>query len=348
MTVDTHTPSAVADRVRDLCRQFKLPTLAAETVGRFSEAGHADALVTLVEVMEQEAEDRRVRRVDRLRRVSKLPAGKTWDTFEHDRTPVQLRQQLGRLGEGDFVDRGVNVLAFGMPRNRQDPRDVCHRTQTGGVRPISAVYPRIPTGAEPAPAQAGDMLAAKRDLELPRMLRKLDNFDLLVIDATSVPCRREPRSPRCCSSLIAERYERRSPGVTSNLVFSEWEKVFANPNGDRGGHRQDRSPLCHPGVRCAKLQDQCSAESSDRYGVRPARMIVARPAGMVDVEHHPLRIIRRVADDVLDRMSDDFERMYWKIRWASVPPECLPKALLQISIRSDQYGGVCAVLSPGR
>ena len=30
-------------------------------------------------------------------------------------------------------------------------------------------------------------------------------------------------------TLIAERYERRSLGITSNLVFSEWEKIFANP-----------------------------------------------------------------------------------------------------------------------
>ena len=100
MIVDTHAPSAVAERVRELCRQFMLPTLATATVGRFSEAGHADALVTLVEVLEQEAEDRRIRRVNRLRRASKLPAGKTWETFEHDRTPVQLRQQLRRLAEG--------------------------------------------------------------------------------------------------------------------------------------------------------------------------------------------------------------------------------------------------------
>ena len=70
MIADTGAPSAVAERVRELCRQFKLPTLAAETVGRFNEAGHADALVTLLEVMEQEAEDRRIRRVDRLRRTS--------------------------------------------------------------------------------------------------------------------------------------------------------------------------------------------------------------------------------------------------------------------------------------
>ena len=84
MTTDTYAPSAVGERIRDLCRQFRLPTLAAETVGRFSDAGHADALPTLMEVLEQEAEDRRIRRVDRLRRASKLPAGKTWDTFEHE------------------------------------------------------------------------------------------------------------------------------------------------------------------------------------------------------------------------------------------------------------------------
>ena len=115
MTTDTYAPSAVGERIRDLCRQFRLPTLAAETVDRFSDAGHADALPTLMEVLEQEAEDRRIRRVDRLRRASKLPAGKTWDTFEHERAPVKLRQQLVRLAEGDFVDRDVNVLAFGLP-----------------------------------------------------------------------------------------------------------------------------------------------------------------------------------------------------------------------------------------
>ena len=60
MTTGTYAPSAVGERIRELCRQFRLPTLAAETVGRFSEAGHADALPTLVEVLEQEAEDRRI------------------------------------------------------------------------------------------------------------------------------------------------------------------------------------------------------------------------------------------------------------------------------------------------
>ena len=47
---------------------------------------------------------------------------------------------------------------------------------------------------------------------------------------------------------------------------------------------------------------------------------------------HPLRTIKRVADDVLNRMSADFDRMYSKIGRASVPPERLLKALLLISL----------------
>ena len=220
MTTETYAPSAVGERIGELCRQFKLPTLAAETVDRFSEAGHADALPTLVEVLEQEAEDRRIRRVDRLRRASKLPAGKTWDTFEHGRAPVKLRQQLASLAEGDFVDRDVNVLAFGLPG-------------TGKTHAMCAIGHRLVQAGRsvlfiPAYRLVQDMLAAKRDLDLPRMLRKLDNFDLLVIDDLGYLPQGTEES-EVLFTLIAERYERRSLGITSNLVFSEWEKVFSNP-----------------------------------------------------------------------------------------------------------------------
>ena len=50
--------------------------------------------------------------------------------------------------------------------------------------------------------------------------------------------------------------------------------------------------------------------------------------------NHPPRIIKRVADDVLDRMSGDFDKMCLKVGRASVPPERLLKALLLISLYS--------------
>ena len=107
--------NAIQVRIGELCHQFRLPTMGAQSVARFTTAGHGDALSTFLEVLEQEAEDRRQRRIGRLRATSRLPAGKTWETFEHDRVPLRLQQQLGELAGGNFVDQGVNVLAFGLP-----------------------------------------------------------------------------------------------------------------------------------------------------------------------------------------------------------------------------------------
>ena len=76
--------------------------------------------------------------------------------------------------------------------------------------------------------KTGELLAAKRDLDLPRRLRKLDNFDFLLFDDLGYLPQGAEES-EVLFTLIAERYERRSLGITSNLVFLEWERIFANP-----------------------------------------------------------------------------------------------------------------------
>ena len=58
---------------------------------------------------------------------------------------------------------------------------------TGKTHAVCAIGHRLVESGRsvlfvPAYRLVQDMLAAKRDLEMPRMLRKLDNFDLLVID----------------------------------------------------------------------------------------------------------------------------------------------------------------------
>ena len=110
MDTDTYT-----DRIRQFCTAFKLPTVGTEAVPRFQQAGHGEALETLLEVLELEAEDRQQRRTTRLRRASRLAPGKTWDTFQHQRLPARLQQQLGELAQGEFIEQGTNVLAFGLP-----------------------------------------------------------------------------------------------------------------------------------------------------------------------------------------------------------------------------------------
>ena len=92
----------------------------------------------------------------------------------------------------------------------------------GGSRPLRPLRSGLPSGAGTA------RRAAKRDLDLPRQLRKLDNFDFLLLDDLGYLPQGAEES-EVLFTLIAERYERRSLGITSNLVFSEWERIFANP-----------------------------------------------------------------------------------------------------------------------
>jgi len=212
--------TVIQERIGELCHQFRLPTMGAQSVSRFTAVGHGDALETLLEVLEQEAEDRRQRRIGRLRTASRLPAGKTWETFEHGRVPLTLRQQLDELANADFLDRGVNVLAFGLPG-------------TGKTHAMCAVgYRLVDSGRSvlfaPAYRLVQDLLAAKRDLALPRQLRRLDNYDFLLLDDPGYLPQGAGES-EVLFTLIAERHERRSIGITSNLVFSQWEHNFANP-----------------------------------------------------------------------------------------------------------------------
>lgn len=73
-----------------------------------------------------------------------------------------------------------------------------------------------------------DLLAAKRNLLLPRMLRSLDAFELLILDDIGY-VQQTPEEAEVLFTLMAERYERRSMLITSNLVFSEWDRIFKNP-----------------------------------------------------------------------------------------------------------------------
>ena len=86
------------------------------------------------------------------------------------------------------------------------------------------------------------------------MLRKLDNFDLLVIDDLGYLPQGADES-EVLFTLIAERYERRSLLKWHHLqpCVQRVGEGVCKPDGDRGGDRQDRPPLCDPGVRPAEL-----------------------------------------------------------------------------------------------
>jgi DNA replication protein DnaC len=216
----TEIPPSSSDRIAELLTLFKLPTMASQLVPRFLEAGHDEALATLVEVMEAEIGERSQRRCERLQRASKLPPGKTFATLKEQRLPRKVCQQLHELASGHFLDRAANILCFGLPGRG--------KTHAGAALGHALVQRGFPVLFTPTFRLVQELLAAKRDLALPRALQKLDVFDLLILDDIGY-VQQSAEEVEVLFTLMAERYERRSLLITSNLVFGEWDRIFKNP-----------------------------------------------------------------------------------------------------------------------
>ena len=247
------------ERIQALCSEFRLPTIGAEVVKCFQADQQGPALKTLLAVFELEASDRRQRRVDRLRRAAKLPPGKLWENLDRSRFPVKLQQQLEELVTGEFVDRATNVLAFGLPG-------------TGKTHAMAALANRLIEQRRsvlfvPTFKLVQDLLAAKRDLDLPRALRKLDRFEVLILDDLGYLKQRADEA-EVLFTLIAERYERRSIIVTSNMVFSQWEEIFQSPMAtaaaiDRIVHHSVITEFDVPSYRTAEAQEQAKGAAPE-------------------------------------------------------------------------------------
>lgn len=219
MSTILFTPE-MATRLRELLTRFKLPTVAAEVAQRLTQAGHEAAMPTLLEVLEAEFDERGQRRCERLLKASHLPPDKTFETLDEARLPRTVVARLHELTGGDFLDRAENILCFGLPG-----RGKTHAAAALGHALVQRGHSVL---FVPTFRLVQELLAAKRDLSLPRALQKLDAYDLLILDDIGY-VQQNADEVEVLFTLMAERYERRSLVITSNLVFGEWDRIFKNP-----------------------------------------------------------------------------------------------------------------------
>lgn len=202
-----------------LLRALKLPSFVAHHGDVAERAGHEGWSFEryLHELAEREVGERKRRRIERLQKASGLPSEKTLATLDQKRLPAPVRRRLPTLCEGGFVERAENVLAFGLPG-----RGKTHCLCAVGHELVQRGYRVLFT---PAYRLVQRLLASKRDLQLDKELRRLDGFDAILLDDIGY-IQQSRDEMEVLFTLLAERYERRSVMITSNLVFSEWDRIF--------------------------------------------------------------------------------------------------------------------------
>ena len=203
-------------------RELHLPTVRSsfEEAARRAEKETLSYERYLLELAQRECEVRRQNRVGRLLRQSRLPLEKDLANFDLQRLPAKVARQVKTLLDGTFLDRKENLLAFGKPGSGKTHL-LCAIGQEL-IRNDRKVY------FSSCALMVQELLIAKRDLKLSRVLKRLDGYDALILDDLGY-VQQSREEMEVLFTLLAERYERGSVMITSNLPFSKWEAIFKDP-----------------------------------------------------------------------------------------------------------------------
>jgi DNA replication protein DnaC len=215
-------PPSAQDRLTEQLRELRLPAFRDHYQSQADQAARENLSYPqyLAALTSRECEARTQGRIRRLASASRLPSGKTWDQFRWSRLPKNVQQQFQSLRDGAFLKRRENVLVFGKPGS-------------GKTHALCAVAEQLVLQGHAVLFTASsllvqDLLVAKRDLKLERFLKKLAGYEALVIDDLGY-VQQSREEMEVLFTLLAERYERGSVMLTSNLPFSQWTAIFKDP-----------------------------------------------------------------------------------------------------------------------
>ena len=210
------------EQIPDYLKQLHMPAVR-ECYQQIADSARSESLSYeqyLLELLKLECEARRQNRIARNLRASKLPPSKTFANFDKKRLPAKVAAHLTVLTDGSFLKRCENVLAFGNPGSGKTHLlcAIGHQLIEQGRRVLFICCSQL----------VQELLRAKRELELTGFLKKLSRYDALIIDDIGY-VQQDRSEMEVLFTLLADRYERGSVMITSNLPFSKWEQIFKDP-----------------------------------------------------------------------------------------------------------------------
>ena len=203
------------------CKALRMPTMAmqfstlAEQAVREKKThlGYLDALLTA------EIEEREKNTIERRIKEARLPRVKTLEEFDFNQSPLVDAAKLRELADGGYIDRAEPVLLIG------DCGTGKTHLLTGLC--VAACRQRRRVRFTTAAALVNELVEAKHQLQLRRVMARWSRYDLIAIDEVGYVPLAEVGA-EFLFQVIAERAERTAVVLTTNLPFSEWTQVIPN------------------------------------------------------------------------------------------------------------------------
>lgn len=203
-----------------LLTQLHLPTMKQlwEEIAMEAEGKGWSGPRYLSNLCEQEVADRDRRRLGRRMAEAQLPKGKTLESYNFEGIEGISKPKVLGLASGEvWVKDGMNLLIFGS-------------SGVGKTHLAAAIGEKlVENGFRVLFYRTTELVqklqAAKKALNLPGALEKLDKYDCLILDDFGY-VQKDELETSVLFELICERYERKSMVITCNQPFKAWDQIF--------------------------------------------------------------------------------------------------------------------------
>jgi len=205
--------------LRSNLKQLRLPAILAEfdKLAREAAAANENYEQYLLRLTELEVAARASNAVQARIRQAGFPVQKDFDTFDFTAVPALSKPKVLELARGEWIEQRANACLLGSPGTGKTHLAIalglaaCRQGQRVRFFTAQALVTRLEE--------------AQKQYQLDRVLSQLDRTDLLICDELGY-LSFSRAGAELLFQVFADRYERRSLLVTSNLAFSEWGQVF--------------------------------------------------------------------------------------------------------------------------
>ncbi|ACR79988.1 IS21-like element ISKol3 family helper ATPase IstB [Kosmotoga olearia] len=200
--------------IAQYCKELRLGKSIVENYQRIQAETNEEFLLKLLKL---EIENRRVSRKNRYLKQANFEVMKTFEDYSFDNVQIPQSITLEELQEGRFLEKKENLILYGPVGTGKT-----HMATAIGIvacnREKKVRFYRTAT-------LVNELVEAKNNGTLKRFLKTLRKTDLLICDEWGyIPLDRE--GAQLLFQVIAERYERNSVIITTNLEFSKWNGIF--------------------------------------------------------------------------------------------------------------------------